>query len=199
MRSDPLRGQRSPASSLHLSLHGMSASDRQRVFNGAGCGRHRLPLRRDPAALAPTQSRQRAHGHSVGLPGLWHVDLQRPKARADYTRRASTPGPAALARPRASGTRPGSSIMLPTHHRAAKGAHEGHVRLIGVETPSLRSLRIPEGVVTHPSEPQQKPSVSARYGPLGPGPRRKQPRECQAAPQHWGRSSYERFPFSVAG
>jgi hypothetical protein len=57
--------------------------------------------------------------------------------------------------------------MLPTHHRAAIGAHEGHVRVIGVETASLRSPRIPEGVVTHPSEPQEKPSVSARYGPLG--------------------------------
>jgi hypothetical protein len=80
-----------PTSRLHLSLHGMPASDWQRFFNGAGCGRHRLPLRRDPAALAPTQSRQRAHGHSVGLPGLRHVDLERPKARADYTRRASRP------------------------------------------------------------------------------------------------------------
>ena len=60
VRGDPLRGQGSPASRLHLSLHGMSAPDRQCVFNGAGCGRRRLPTRGDPAAPAPTQSRQRA-------------------------------------------------------------------------------------------------------------------------------------------
>src|SRR6516225_1099382 len=46
---------------------------------------------------------------------------------------------------RALGRRPGSSILLPTHHRAAKGAHEGHVREIGVETASLRGPRILEG------------------------------------------------------
>ena len=46
---------------------------------------------------------------------------------------------------RALGRRTGSSILLPTHHRAAKGAHEGHVREIGVETASLRGPRILEG------------------------------------------------------
>jgi len=86
-----MRFPRPEAASLHLSLHGMSASDRQRVLNGAGCGGRRLPTRGDPAAPAPTQSRQRAHGYPVGLPGLQHVDLERLEARAGNERGGSRP------------------------------------------------------------------------------------------------------------
>ena len=57
----------------------------KRLFNGAGADGRRLRPHRDPASPAPTQSQQRAHGYSVGLPGLRHMDLERPEARADYT------------------------------------------------------------------------------------------------------------------
>ena len=50
----------------------------------------------------------------MDLPGLRHVDLQRPKARADYTRRASRPA----------GTLDDTSWLRPTAHfwtRSAQG------------------------------------------------------------------------------
>jgi hypothetical protein len=63
------------------------------AFSMAGCGRRRLPTRGDPAVPAPTQARQRAHGHPVGLPGFaaHGSGAARSPSRLRETRFASAP------------------------------------------------------------------------------------------------------------
>ena len=73
MRGDPLRGQRGSAARLHLPLHGMSASDRQRVLNGAGCAGAAFHTRGPSRARSnakPTAG-ARSLGGSAPICGTW--------------------------------------------------------------------------------------------------------------------------------
>ena len=113
MRGDPLRGQRGSAARLHLPLHGMSASDRQRVLNGAGCAGAAFHTRGPSRARSnakPTAG-ARSPGGSARIAA--HMDLQRSKARANYTRDAL--------RVRA-GTLDDTSWLRPTAHFRTRSA-----------------------------------------------------------------------------
>jgi hypothetical protein len=65
---------------------------------------------------------------------------------------------------RTSNMPPVVSTLVPTHHLKTKTLARPRM---SIETASLSNPRIPESVITRPSEPQQEPSVVARYGPLG--------------------------------